>query len=156
MNEPSPDRGDLPDDPGAATAQDGTPVAVDLGTAPRSRTTMALFLAGPVILMIHFLLVYLVVEAGCTGEGPGLRVFQPPVAGAVTLGATAVAAIACLASAVVAYRRWRTDRPPDAQAPTLAASEEHGALLFAGFVLSLLGVVTILFVGLPALVLPTC
>lgn len=117
---------------------------------------MALFLAGPVILMIHFLLVYLVVEAGCTGEGPGLRVFQPPVAGAVTLGATAVAAIACLASAVVAYRRWRTDRPPDAQAPTLAASEEHGALLFAGFVLSLLGVVTILFVGLPALVLPTC
>ncbi|MEX0658184.1 MAG: hypothetical protein WD080_03540 [Egibacteraceae bacterium] len=114
---------------------------------------MVLFLAGPVILIVHFLLVYLVVEAGCTGEGPGLRVFRPPVAGVVTLGATAVAAVACLASALLAYRRWRTDCGPEGHAPD---APPHSALAFAGFVLSLLGVVTILFVGLPALVLPAC
>lgn len=153
MSQPRSGRGGGPEDPGAATAPDGTSVAVDLTTAPRSGATMALFLAGPVILMSHFLLVYLVVEAGCTGEGPGLRVFQPPVAGVVTLGATAVAAVACLASAVAAYRRWRTDRGPEGQDPD---APHHGALLFAGFVLALLGVVTILFVGLPALVLPAC
>lgn len=117
---------------------------------------MALFLAGPVILIVHFLLVYLVVEAGCTGGGPGLRVFQPPVAVIVTLGATAVAVMACLGSAWLAYRQWKTGRPTDAGVPAVAASEDQGALLFAGLVLSLLGAITILFVGVPALFLPTC
>jgi hypothetical protein len=31
-----------------------------------------------------------------------------------------------------------------------------GSLAFAGFLMSLLGFVTVLFVGLPALVLPAC
>ena len=38
-----------------------------------------MFVAGPVIWSVHFLLVYLVTEAGCSGDGPGLRLFDPPV-----------------------------------------------------------------------------
>ncbi|MBA2556394.1 MAG: hypothetical protein H0V12_03450 [Chloroflexi bacterium] len=150
---------DVPDDPapeeGAATAQRGTPVPVDLSGDPRARSTIALFLAGPVIWSAHFLVVYFVVEAGCTGEGPGLAVFNPPVPTVVTLVATAVAAVACLLAAAWAYRRWRHDRRPSTdadRAPVLTG----GSLAFAGYVLSLLGFVTVLFVGLPALVLPAC
>ena len=38
----------------------------------------------------------------------------------------------------------------------LSDRDRGGTLAFAGFLLSLLSVVTILFVGLPALVLPSC
>jgi uncharacterized protein (DUF2267 family) len=44
-----------------------------------------MFVAGPVIWSVHFMLVYLVVEAGCSGDGPGLRLFDPPVPTVVTL-----------------------------------------------------------------------
>lgn len=140
---------------GAATAGTGTPVSVDVSGDPRARGTLALFVAGPLIWMAHFAVVYLVVEAGCTGDGPGLRLFDPPVPTIVTLAATAVAALGCLACAAGAYRRWRVDQ----QAPGeggLEPADRGGALAFAGFVLSLFGVVEVLFVGLPALVLPAC
>lgn len=143
-------------DEGAATASHGTPAAVEFSADPRWKTTLGLFLAGPVILITHFLLVYLVVEAGCTGEGPGLRVFQPPVATIVTLAATAVAAVACVAVAVIADRRRRNDTRTDTEAAAPTGSPDQGALLLAGTLLALLGVVTVLFVGLPALVLPAC
>jgi hypothetical protein len=155
MND-SEQQGDPRGGEGAATAGRGTPVPVDVSGDPRAKSTLALFLAGPVIWTAHFLLVYLVVEAGCTGEGPGLRVFDPPVPTIVTLAATAVAAAACLVTAVLACRRWRADRPRDVDAAGLRVSDHGAALAFAGFVLSLLGVITILFVGVPALVLPAC
>ena len=142
-------------DTGAATAGQGTHVPVDLSADPRARSTIALFLAGPVIWSAHFLLVYVVVEAGCTGEGPGLSVFNPPVPTVVTLVATAVAAVACLVAAAWAYRRWRHDRRPSAD-PDRALVPTDGSLAFAGCMLSLLGFVHVLFVGLPALVLPAC
>lgn len=139
---------------GAATARAGSPMPVDLAEEPGAKSTMALFLAGPVIWTGHFLLVYLVVEAGCTGSGPGLRLFQPPVATVLTLVATAVAVAACLTTAVLAHRRWRVTRQRDQEA---VSQPGHGAALaFSGFALSLLGVVTVLFVGLPALLLPPC
>lgn len=152
-----PTRGD-----GSRTAGEGTPFAVDVSGDRRARTTIAMFLAGPVIWTAHFLLVYLVVEAGCNGDGPGLRLFDPPVPTVVTLAATAVAALGCLASAGWGYRRWRPrDRAPaadeaDELTGDLQGHDRGGSLAFAGFVLSLLGFVTVLFVGLPALVLPAC
>ncbi len=153
-------RADANDEPrrehGAATAGRGTPVPVDLSGHPRAKGTLALFLAGPLIWTAHFLVVYLVVEAGCTGEGPGLRVFDPPVPTVVTLAATAVATVACLVTARLAYRRWRADRPSELEAAELTGSDHGAALAFAGFGLSVLGVVTVLFVGVPALVLPAC
>jgi hypothetical protein len=121
-----------------------------------------MFVAGPVIWSVHFLLVYLVAEAGCSGDGPGLSVFDPPVPKVVTLAATAAAAAAALACAMWWYRRWRGSgsEPAADEAADLAGGrtdrDRGGTLAFAGFLLSLLSIVTVLFVGLPALVLPSC
>ena len=131
-----------------------------------------MFLAGPVIWSVHFMLVYLVAEAGCTGDGPGLRVFDPPVPTVVTLAATAVAAAAALGCARWAYRRWRMSTAGPAtgegaepsgggagdRSDDLHLQDRHpgASVAFAGFLPSSLAVVTILLVGLPALVLPSC
>jgi hypothetical protein len=117
-----------------------------------------MFVAGPVIWSVHFMLVYLVVEAGCSGDGPGLALFDPPVPKAVTLAATAVAAVAALACARWSWRRWQASgaEPAADLAGGLQDRDRGGTLAFAGFLLSLLSVVTVLFVGLPALVLPSC
>jgi hypothetical protein len=155
-----------PDEPpgrdGSRTAPTGTPFAVDVSRDRRARWALAMFVAGPVIWSVHFMVVYLVTDAGCSGEGPGLAVFGPPVPKAVTLAATAAAAVAALACAGWSWRRWRAGgtAPAADDADDLAGGHRHwdrgGTLAFAGFLLSLLSVVTILLVGLPALVLPSC
>ena len=155
-----------PDEPspqdGSRTARDGTPFAVDVSADRRARWALAMFVSGPVIWSVHFMVVYLVVEAGCSGEGPGLALFDPPVPKVVTLAVTAAAAAAALACATWWYRRWRASEhePAADEAGDLAGSltdrDRGGTLAFAGFLLSLLSVVTILSVGLPALVLASC
>jgi len=145
-----------PRHPGATTAAEGTPFAVDVSRDRRARSAIALFVSGPVIWSVHFMVVYLVAEAGCTGDGPGLELFDPPVPTVVTLAATVVAALACLASAAWGYRRWRADRAEAADGAGLEPPDLGGRLAFAGWLMSLLGVVTVLLVGLPALVLPAC
>ncbi len=125
----------------------------------RARRTLALFVAGPVIWAAHFMLVYLVVEAGCTGDGPGLRLFNPPVPAVVTLAATAVAALATLACAWGSARRWRAspDEPEAGDLPEGLPGDDHRrSLAFIGLLLSSLSFVSILFVGLPALVFSSC
>lgn len=135
-----------------AAAGEGTPVPVDVSPDPGIRRLIVVLLAGPVLSSIHFLVVYLAVEAGCTGDGAGLE--------AVTLVSTAVAGLACLLSAGWAYRRWRVDpgeagshAGPDTSSGGLT---DRRPLAFVGFLLSLLGCTLVLFVGLPALVLPAC
>jgi hypothetical protein len=155
-----------PDEPsppdGSRTAGEGTPFAVDVSRDRRARWALFMFVSGPVIWSVHFLLVYLVAEAGCSGDGPGLRLFDPPVPKAVTLVATAAAVAAALVCATWWYRRWRASEhePATDEAADLAGDltdrDREGTLAFAGFLLSLLSVVTVLFVGLPALVLPSC
>jgi hypothetical protein len=155
-----------PDEPspqdGSRTAGEGTPFAVDVSRDRRARFALAMFVAGPVIWSVHFMVVYLVTEAGCSGEGPGLRLFDPPVPKIVTLAVTAAGAAAALACATWWSRRWReSEREPVAgeaadHAGGLTDRDRGGTLAFAGFLLSLLSVVTILFVGLPALVLASC
>jgi hypothetical protein len=153
---------EFPGGDGSRTAPEGTPFAVDVSRDRRARWALAMFVAGPVIWSVHFMVVYLVTEAGCTGDGPGLRLFDPPVPKVVTLAATAAAAVAALASAGWSWRRWQaSDSVPAAdEAADLAGSlrdrDRGGTLAFAGFLLSLLAAVTILLVGLPALVLPSC
>jgi hypothetical protein len=147
---------------GSMTAVGGTPVAVDVTRDRRSRSIWVALLAGPIIWFAHFMIVYLAVEAGCTGDGPGLTVFDPPVPTVLTLGATVVAAVACVGSALWALRRWRDrdDRSGAAMTDDVAADLEYGdrngLLSFVGFLLSSLSVAAILMVGLPALVLPAC
>lgn len=146
---------------GATTAVEGTPFAVDLSGDREGRTRLAVLLLGPVLWLTHFMVVYLVAEAGCTGDGPGLEVFDPPVPQALTLVATAVASVACLAAAGWAGRRWRA-RPSSSRT---AGADRAGApadlpvdraMAFAGMLLSLLSFVAVLLVGLPALYLGPC
>jgi hypothetical protein len=143
---------------GSRTAGEGTPFAVDVSRDRRSRWALFMFVSGPVISSVHFMLVYLVAEAGCSGGGPGLSLFDPPVPKAVTLAATAAAVAAALGCAGWWYRRWRASEhePAVDEAADRTGRDRGGTLAFAGFLLSLLSVVTILFVGLPALVLPSC
>ena len=156
MNQPPDPQGRRADGEGATTASKGTPVAVDVATSRQTKVTLAVFLSGPLIWSAHFMLVYLVVEAGCTGGGPGLGLFDPPVPTVVTLVATAVAALACLATTAWGYRRWRTVRGGPTDPSDLTCPDQGGSLAFAGFLLSLLGFVAVLFTGLPALFLPAC
>lgn len=137
-----PDHSSAPAADGDTTAGKGTPYPVRTGIPRGALLTYALFLAGPLIWSTHFFVVYLVSEAGCTGDGPGLDVLDSPVPTLVTLVATAAAALACLVAAVWAHRRARR--------------EERTMLLHAGAMLSVLGFVTVLFVGAPAVVFPGC
>ncbi len=141
---------------GSATGAKGTAAPVEVCAAPAFRINLMLFLAGPIIWTTHFLLVYLVAESGCTGDGPGLSLFDPPVPTVVTLVATAAAVVACLITARLSFRRWRASQ--DEQADDRASLDPTGeaALTFVGCLLSLLGAVIVLFVGLPALVLSGC
>ena len=132
-----------PDSPGggATTAAAGTPYPVDLTRDRRGRTTWIVFLSGPIIWFAHFMVVYLVAEAGCTGDGHGLELFDPPVPRGVTLAATVAAVLACLGVAAWAHRRWR------------GIGED---LAFPGMLLSLLSALTVLAVGLSAVFLVGC
>ena len=144
---------------GRYTAVGGSPVAVDLSRDRPARITWVVFLGGPVIWFTHFMVVYLVTEAGCSGDGRGLELFDPPVPAATTLVATGVAAMGCLAFTAWAYRRWQRTGPGPAadEATDLAGPmperDGGGSLNFAGFLLALFSFVSVLFVGLPALVL---
>lgn len=154
-----------PDGSGATTSGSGTPVPVDVSGDRRARIRWAVLLAGPVIGISHFMVVYLVAEAGCTGSGPGLRLFDPPVPDIVTLASTAVAALACVATATWAHRRWRsigagTDRGAaeeggEQPADGVRTPDADAPIAFAGFLLSSVFLVMVLFVGVPAPLL-TC
>lgn len=120
MSEPGGSRTD-----GGRTGAAGTPVAVDVSRDRLTRIGWVVLLGGPVIWFAHFMVVYLVAEAGCAGGGPGLRAFNPPVPKAVTLAGTAVAAASCLAVAIWAYRggpsagtAWRPTTLVIGRAPT--------------------------------------
>ena len=146
---------------GARTSAEGTPVAVDVSPDRRALVALAAFLGGPVTALTHFMLVYLVVEAGCTGDGPGLRAFDPPVPDVVTLTTTGLAGAACLGFAAWNLSRWRvrsrdeTDQPGD-RSDDLEAPDPGGSLALGGLLLASLSFVTILLVGLPALFLTAC
>ena len=58
---------EVPSGDGSRTAPEGTPFAVDVSRDRRARFALAMFVAGPVIWSVHFLLVYLVAEAATSG-----------------------------------------------------------------------------------------
>ncbi len=142
----------------------GTPAPVDLSKDRQVRQIWIVFVGGPIIWFTHFMFVYLVAEAGCTGGGPGLRLFDPPVPVAATLVATVVALAGCAAIATWAFRTWRATSRELATAPDdvedLAGEfdddRRRGSLSFAGFILSSFSVVAVLFTAAPALVLGPC
>lgn len=145
-----------PPESGALTAPEGTPVAVDITRDLRARDTWVVLLAGPVIWFAHFMVVYMVAEAGCTGSGPGLHLLDPPVPATVTVVATIIAVVACLGFAGWSFRRSRTGIPDGEADDEVAARGRHRELAFVGMLLSLLSALAVLFVGAPALVFTGC
>jgi hypothetical protein len=147
---------------GATTAPRGTPYAVDVASDRPARVIWAALLVGPLILMLHFTIVYLVAEAGCTGDGHGLDVFDPPMPVIVTVVTTALAAIACLAVAAWNYRRWRTSvdtsERPQASWPfgDVDDHEARGSLAFVGTLLATLSFASVALVGVAAPFLGPC
>lgn len=107
---------------------------------------IVLFLAGPTIWITHFMVVYLLAEAVCTTDLT-THVFGLHVVSTVTLIATAVAVAATAYVGVLALRRSHRDQ---------SSGEPDGPLAFAGFLLSALFGLAILFVGVPAFVLDAC
>ena len=142
----------------------GTPAAVDLSEDRRTRPIWIVFVGGPIIWFVHFMFVYLVAEAGCTGEGPGLRIFDPPVPVAATLVTAVLAVAGCAAMATWAFRVWRASSRELEAAPDDAADlsgefdddRRRGSLSFAGFILSVFSVLAVLFTAVPAVMLGPC
>ena len=158
MNEPAQDSGSHAVH-GARTGVGGTAYPVDVSADRRVRGTWLVLLAGPVVGLSHFMLVYLVAEAGCTGSGTGLRVFDPPVPEVVTVATTVVAAVACLAVAAIGYRRWRRTEDGIGRGDVAGDAESldrRQALGLAGFLLSSFFFVVVVFVGAPAPFLAPC
>jgi hypothetical protein len=148
--------------PGATTSPTGTPFAVDVSQDRPARVIWAALLAGPVILMTHFMVVYLVAEAGCTGDGHGLDALDPPAPEVVTVVATSVAAVACLIVAAWNFRRWRSSIGPTAAAGArwpfgdVDDADGRGSVAFAGLLLATLSCATVVLVGVAAPFLPAC
>ena len=143
---------------GGRTAANGTPMAVDVSRDRLTRVGWVVLLGGPMIWFSHFMLVYLVAEAGCTGGGRGLRAFNPPVPAGLTLAATGLAAVVCLGFAAWAYRRWNAARhgaaadDPGHIAGKYEEYQRGGTLALTSLLLALFSFVAVLFVGAPALV----
>ena len=135
------------------TAPSGTPVPVDITRDLQARLTWVVLLAGPVIWATHFLVVYLVAEAGCNGVGDGLERLGPPVPSIVTGVATVVAVAACLAVGIWAWNRT-AGRPTGVAATDPAATDRHQALARIGGLLAGLSTIAIVFVGAMAVWLP--
>lgn len=103
------------------------------------RSWPVFLLAGPVIWISHFFVVYLFAEAACTGAAAS-------AVRAVTLVGTAIAVAAILVMGL-RTRRAFTD---------ISACDSLRQLYFLGQLLAGLSVVAVLFVGLPATFLQPC
>lgn len=149
---------------GARSPARGTPEPVDLSADRQVRLTWAVFVVGPVVWFGHFMTVYLIAEMGCTGDGPGLALFDPPVPVLATIAATAIAVPLCAAAAVWAWRWWRASEEALEAAPDEAHElsgdfdddRRRGSLAFAGFLLSVFSIIAVVFTAAPATVLGPC
>ena len=117
----------------------------------------ALLLAGPVIWASHFMAVYLLGEALCVAE-VDTPLLGLPVLSTLTLIATAIAVAVTLVTTWWSYRRWQAseigwDGSTSGAESASANRDQEGQLALAGFLLGVLFVVAIAFVGVPAAVL---
>lgn len=129
---------------------------------PRSWWTWILLLLGPVTWAIHFMGVYLAVEAWCGAamvEIPEFLGAAAPVS--VTLLATGVATLVIAAGTAFTALRYRQARDErERQHPGASDIDDQlvrdREMLLAGLLLGALSVIAVLIVGLSALWVPTC
>lgn len=128
-----------PSDPGADRAVELPP------DAPSTAPLWLLMLAGPILWIAHFAVVYLAAEAVCNAAETESMTFLTEGWLVVTvIAVTVIAAVSAALAAVYSWRRSRHDTGDDA------------ALALAGMMLAMGSVVAILAVGLPALAFPPC
>lgn len=115
---------------------------------PTDRSSIGLWvvlLAGPVIWITHFAVVYLLAEASCASVRlDGIRFFGADALVVVVVAATVVAGAACAAMAWWSWRHARAD------------GGDEAALGWAGVLLGVGSLFAIAAAGLPALVLDPC
>jgi uncharacterized membrane protein len=105
----------------------------------------AVLLAGPVIWINHFMVVYLLAEAACAAvDSEDMWFIGSDALVAVTIAATVVAAAACV------FAGWWTRRH------ATGAEGDESILAWAGVLLAIGSLVAVLAVGLPAAVLGPC
>jgi hypothetical protein len=134
-------------DPGGTSAVERgigneTDAMSPLADHPGSAPTWVALLAGPVLWIAHFVVVYVGSEITCRGDGTEWG--GTPAATVITLTATAAAVIAIGIAALLTERERR--RP--------AAGDNR--LLAVGLALDALFAASVLAVGVPALVLDPC
>ena len=144
---------DRPGDAGGWTGMTGTRYPVDASADRRARGVWVTLIGGPVIWFTHFMIVYLIAEAACTGDGPGMDLFTTPVVEIVIGAATVVAALGCL----LLIRRGRSGGVGSRKAnSSRGEGDESLSTIHSGLLLSGLSLIAILFVTFPVLVLPPC
>ncbi len=129
-------------------------MSAERSSPDRGGLVWVLFLAGPVIWFLHFIIVYLMVEAGCAADRYDAELAGLPALSFVTVALTVVATAVALELARRARRMWRaraTD-PDD----WLAGDDRNAGLALAGALLGVMSAAAILFVGVPAVVLQPC
>ncbi|MBW3645844.1 MAG: hypothetical protein KY441_10110 [Actinobacteria bacterium] len=143
------------------TAGDGNGEPTAAASPEEQRRFLALtglLIAGPSIWMTHFFAVYLLAEAWCA-VGVDAKVLSLPLLSAVTLLATALAVVAAAVTTLLAYRRWRRTASTSHAGDDQSSETEGGhdaQIALAGFLLGILFIVAVLFVGMPAVVLDPC
>lgn len=144
---------DRPGDAGAWTGVSGTRYPVDASADRRARGVWVMLIGGPVIWFAHFMVVYLVAEAACSGDDPGMELLASPVLEIVVTAATVAAVLGCILlirrgrSGGGGFRKVRGGR---------GDGDENFSAIHSGVLLAGLSLIAILFVAFPALVLPPC
>jgi hypothetical protein len=109
-------------------------------------------LSGPIIYSLHFVAVYLLVEAACRVDGLRFEVLGLDGIAFWVVVLTLVAVLVTAYSGLVAYRNWQQLGGPEDR-----RFEDSATLMaFAGVWLNGMFAVLILLTGLPALFLVVC
>lgn len=109
-------------------------------------------LTGPVVYSLHFLIVYLLVEAACRARLPTFTVLGLDSISIGVAIATLIAALITGFSTYSAYHSWRRARPS-----RQGQHENYSSLMgLVGLWLSGFFTIVILLTGLPALFLVVC
>ena len=107
-------------------------------------------LAGPVIWLVYFFVVYLATETACFSDWAGLEVWG---LAAIDLVVLVVTVLAMVAIGIFARRSWLRWKHPTG---TGRVEGQDRVLGLGGFLMGLLFAVATFAVGLPALLVPTC
>lgn len=113
--------------------------------APSTIRLWVLLLAGPVLWIAHFMVVYLFAEAACAARDSDDLAF--PGTGAIAAVVVVSTVVAAGVAGLATVASWRGTRGRRADATSLG---------WAGVLLGALSVLSILAVGLPALALDPC